>query len=78
MGDGTLENVYVFQVLPNGNYFVGKRVGGTGFTLVPSTYSSVINLGLSAVNTLKVACHGPIMQFYINDKLVKCGERRSV
>ena len=73
-GDGTLDNVYVFQIVPNGNYFIGKRVGGTPYTLIPSTYSSVINTGLNAVNTLRVACHGAIMQFYINDKLVNVVE----
>ena len=73
-GDGTLNNVYVFQIVPNGNYFIGKRVGGTAYTLIPSTYSSAINTGLNAVNTLRVACHGPIMQLYINDKLVNVVE----
>ena len=34
-GDGTLDNVYVFQILPNGNYFVGKRVGGIGYHAGP-------------------------------------------
>ena len=73
-GDGTLNNVYIFQIMPNGTYSVDKRSGGIGSPLVPSTYSSTINTGLNAVNTLKVASHGATMQFYINDKLVNVVE----
>jgi hypothetical protein len=76
-GDGTLDNVYVFQIAPNGTYSVGRQEGGIGTTLVPSTYSSVINTGLNTVNTLRVACHGSIMQFYINDKLVNVVDDRA-
>ena len=69
--NNTLDDVYVFQIVPNGACFIGKRVDGTVQTLVPPTYSSVINTGLNAVDTHRVACQGPpIMQYCINDELV--------
>lgn len=67
---GTFDNVYAFRLDTDGNYIIGKRVAGTATTIIPSTYSSAINKGLGAVNTLRVACHGETMQFYINDQVV--------
>ena len=67
---GTFDNVYAFRMDTDGNYIIGKRVGGTATTIIPSTYSSAINKGLNVANKLRVACHGDTLQFYINDQLV--------
>jgi hypothetical protein len=68
--DGTFDNAYAFRLDTDGHYIIGKRVGGAATVLVPSTYSSAINTGLSVWNSLKVVCHGSTIQFYINDKVV--------
>jgi hypothetical protein len=75
--DGTFDNTYAFRLDTDGNYLIGKRVGGTATVIVPSTYSSAINKGLNVWNTLKVVCHGSTIQFYINDKVVNVIEDSS-
>jgi hypothetical protein len=69
-GDGTLQNLYIFQINRDGYYFIGKKANGSAIVLVSPTYSSTINKGYDVWNTLKVVCHGSTMQFYINDMVV--------
>jgi hypothetical protein len=74
---GIFDNTYAFRLDTDGNYLIGKRAGGTAALIVPSTYSSAINKGLNVWNTLKVVCHGSMIQFYINDKVVNVIEDSS-